>query len=590
MDAAKLVDVNVKRKKKVRPSTIIVGVLLGWFIFSFLIYPNLNTLYTTFFGTGTFSLESFQKLFRSDRAMDSLRNSFLLAFTLIVTVNVVGVFLILVTDYFDIKGARLLRLGYFTTLIYSGVVLVSGYKFVYDQNGFMTKVLANFIPGYTAEWFQGYWAVVFVMTFACTTNHVLFLSNAMQKIDYQTIEAAKNLGASQFYILRRVVLPVLKPTLYALTILTFLTGLSATSAPLILGGREFETITPMILTFSRSATSQSLAVVLALLLGVATVILLSFMIRSERRGNFMSVSKVKSELVKQKIENKAANVIVHTLAYLLFALYMIPVVLIIIFSLTDALSISTGTLSLDRFTLANYQYAFSSFEALEPYIISLLYGLAASFLVVALCLIAARIIHKQKNWVSTVLEYFLMIPWFLPSTLIAMGLIVTFNVSRVFIFNEVLTGTVWLLLLGYVLIKIPFTLRMTKAAFFSIDDQIEEAAQNLGASSLYTFIRVLFPIILPSVMGVFALNMISIIQDYDLTVFLYHPVYEPLGVMIQNATSAQSLADTKALSLVYSVILMVMSTFIMYSVYGTRKLKLRRLIKWKWMSQPTDLS
>lgn len=590
MDAAKLEDVKVRGKRRIRPATVLIGLLLVWFIFSFLIYPNLNTLYATFFSTGTFSLESFQKLFRSERAMASLRNSFLLAFTLIVTVNLVGVFLILVTDYFDIKGSRLLRLGYFTTLIYSGVVLVSGYKFVYDQNGFMTQVLSSLIPGYTAGWFHGYWAVVFVMTFACTTNHVLFLSNAMQKIDYQTIEAAKNLGASQFYILRRVVLPVLKPTLYALTILTFLTGLSATSAPLILGGREFETITPMILTFSRSATSQSLAVVLALLLGVATIILLSVMIQSERRGNFMSVSKVKSDLVKQKIENRAVNVIVHVLAYLLFAIYMIPVVLIIIFSFTDALSISTGTLSLDRLTLDNYRYALSSLEGLKPYLVSLLYSLAASLLVVALCLIAARIIHKSKNWVSTVLEYFLMIPWFLPSTLIAMGLIVTFNVSRMMVFNEVLTGTIWLLLLGYVLIKIPFTLRMTKAAFFSIDDQIEEAAQNLGASTLYTFVRVLFPIILPSVMGVFALNMISIIQDYDLTVFLYHPVYEPLGVMIRKATDAQSLADTKALSLVYSVILMIMSTFIMYSVYGSRKLKLRRLLKWKWKTQPTDLS
>ena len=41
-------------------------------------------------------------------------------------------------------------------------------------------------------------------------------------------------------------------TIYALTILTFLTGLVATSAPLILGGKEFQTITPMILTFSKA--------------------------------------------------------------------------------------------------------------------------------------------------------------------------------------------------------------------------------------------------------------------------------------------------------------------------------------------------
>src|SRR5690606_12920665 len=125
-----------------------------------------------------------------------------------------------------------------------------------------------------------------------------------RKVDFQTIEAARNMGASTFYILWRVVLPVLKPTIFALTILLFLTGLAATSAPLILGGTEFQTITPMILTFSKSMTSRDLAALLALILGIATLVMLSIMIRFERSGNFMSVSKVKSEMVKQKINNK----------------------------------------------------------------------------------------------------------------------------------------------------------------------------------------------------------------------------------------------------------------------------------------------
>lgn len=576
--------------RNIKLSVLLGSLIIGWFIFSFLVFPNLNTIYQTFFSAGTFTLEPFQKLVRSERAMKSLWNSFLLAFTLVVTINTIGTLLVLITDYFKVKGSALLKLGYFTTLIYSGVVLVAGYQFVYGQTGFMTNVISNVFPNYTAEWFTGYRAVVFVMTFAATSNHVLFLSSAMQKIDFQTIEAAKNLGASQFYILRRVVLPALKPTLFALTILTFLQGLAATSAPLIVGGREFETITPMILTFSRSMSSRDLAIVLALILGLATVILLSFMIKSERKGNFMSVSKVKTDFKKQQINNKYVNVLLHLIAYILFAIYMIPVILIIIFSFTDAYSISTGTLSLDRFTLQNYRNAFSSLSSLEPYITSLLYGFAASLLVVIFCLLCARLMHKYKNPLVDFLDYALMIPWFLPSTLIAIGLIVSFNVERIFIGNNILTGTVWLLLIGYILIKIPFTLRMTKAAFFSIDSEVEEAAQNLGASSFYTFRRVLLPIILPATTAVFALNFISILQDYDLTVFLYHPLYEPLGVMIRNATEAQALADTKAMSLVYSVILMIMSTAIMYSIYGTKKLKLKGLIKWRWKTNATDLN
>lgn len=556
------------RLASVNPVSILLYGLIAWFVIAFLIYPNLNIYGEIFFKDGKFTLEAAEKLFSSERAMRSLYNSFILAFSLVITVNVVGITLVLISEYFDIKGAKFLRLGYFTTLIYSGVVLVSGYKFVYGEEGFMTKLLAQWFPSFNTTWFHGYWAVLFVMTFACTSNHFLFLSNAIRKIDFQTVEAARNMGASTWYILRRVVLPVLKPTIYALTILTFLTGLAATSAPLILGGKEFQTITPMILTFSKSMTSRDLAALLALILGVATLLLLTVMIRFERKGNFMSVSKVKSELVKQKIRSKSGNIAAHILAYGLFVLYIVPVVLIIIFSFTDAASISTATLNLNSFTLDNYIQVFSSMSAFKPYLVSILYAAAASVIVVALALAASRILHKYKNKWALALEYALLIPWILPSTLIAIGLIVTFNTPKLMIGNTVLVGTIWMLLIAYVIIHIPFTLRMVKASFFSLDSNLEDAARNLGAKPFYTFRKVLLPIILPSTLAVLALNFNGILADYDVTVFLYHPLYQPLGIVIKNSTDAQALADTKALTLVYSVILMIMSSITLYFVYG----------------------
>ncbi|MCM3259545.1 iron ABC transporter permease [Paenibacillus lautus] len=556
------------RLASVNPVSILLYGLIAWFVIAFLIYPNLNIYGEIFFKDGKFTLQAAEKLFSSERAMRSLYNSFILAFSLVITVNVVGITLVLISEYFDIKGAKFLRLGYFTTLIYSGVVLVSGYKFVYGEEGFMTKLLVQWFPSFNTTWFHGYWAVLFVMTFACTSNHFLFLSNAIRKIDFQTVEAARNMGASTWYILRRVVLPVLKPTIYALTILTFLTGLAATSAPLILGGKEFQTITPMILTFSKSMTSRDLAALLALILGVATLVLLTVMIRFERKGNFMSVSKVKSELIKQKIRSKSGNIAAHILAYSLFVLYIVPVVLIIIFSFTDAASISTATLNINSFTLDNYIQVFSSMSAFKPYLVSILYAAAASVIVVALALAASRILHKYKNKWALALEYALLIPWILPSTLIAIGLIVTFNTPKLMIGNTVLVGTIWLLLIAYVIIHIPFTLRMVKASFFSLDSNLEDAARNLGAKPFYTFRKVLLPIILPSTLAVLALNFNGILADYDVTVFLYHPLYQPLGIVIKNSTDAQALADTKALTLVYSVILMIMSSITLYFVYG----------------------
>ena len=539
-----------------------------WFILSCLVIPNINTIFTVFFENGEFTLEPLQKLLSSEKAMKSLRNSCILAPALSVTVGFVGISLVLITEYFDIRGARMLRIGYMTTLIYGGIILVSGYKFIYGNNGFLTNIFAKVIPNFPTDWFQGFWAVLFVMTFACTSNHMIFLRNAMRAVDFQTVEAAQNMGASQIRILLRVVLPVLTPSLLAVTILTFITGLSATSAPLLIGGNDFQTITPMILTFSKTVNSRPLAALLALFLGIATILLLTVMMKIEKRGHYMSISKVKTTIRKQKIRNPIINVLVHIYAYILFLIYVLPVVLIVLFSFTDAKTIATRKLSLSAFTLDNYKTILTEASAYRPFIVSVIYSLLSAVAVAILVLMACRIIQKNKNKASAALEYGLLIPWLLPTTLIAIGLITTYNTPRFWMFNKILTGTSVIMFIGYVIIKIPFTLRMTKAAFFSLDDSLEDAARSLGAKGFYTFRRVILPIVLPTVFAIFALNFNGLLGDYDMSVFMYHPLNQPLGVYIKSLTDAQTNADNSALSFVYAVLMMIISGTVVYFVYG----------------------
>ena len=102
----------------------------------------------------------------------------------------------------------------------------------------------------------------------------------------------------------------------------------------------------------------------------------------------------------------------------------------------------------------------------------------------------------------------------LPSVLIAMGLIITYSIPNAVILNKVLTGTVGILLIGYIIVQIPFVLRMLKASFYSIDTSLEEAAKNLGASNIRTFFKVLLPIILPSALALVALTFNSTLDEY----------------------------------------------------------------------------
>ncbi|WP_396020426.1 ABC transporter permease [Arthrobacter sp. ISL-72] len=550
------------------PFILTVGTVLTWFIAAFLVWPNANVLIETFFPDGSFSGRAAEKLFSSQRAMKSLGNSFLLAVALSVTVNVVGIFIVLVTHYFRIRGSRILFLGYATTFIYGGIVLAAGYKFIYGDKGIVTAFLLNVVPGLDPGWFSGFFAVLAVMTFATTTNHMLFVANALKGVDYQTIEAAKNLGASTWTILRRIVLPMLKPTLFAVTILSFLTGLGALSAPQVLGGRDFQTITPMILTFTNSPTSRDLAALLAVILGAATILMLAVMSRLEKGGTYFSVSKVSSALQKQKITNPAANIAVHAAAYLLFAVYTLPVILIVLFSFADGAAIQTGRLSVDSLTLDNYVRVLTQASGLRPFVISVIYSALAAVIAVGGLLLVARILQKHRNWVTALFEYLLHIPWILPSALLALGLIISYDHPNPLVGGAVLTGTTVILLIAFITVKIPFTLRMLKASFASVNSSLEEAAAIMGAKTLYVFRRVLLPLVLPAAAAIAALNFNSMLDDYDTAIFLAHPLVQPLGLVIKANTDGAEGVDGVASTFVYTVLLMVITGVTMYLVYG----------------------
>ena len=109
-----------------------------------------------------------------------------------------------------------------------------------------------------------------------------------------------------------------------------------------------------------------------------------------------------------------------------------------------------------------------------------------------------------------------------------------------------------------------------EGSFFSIDSSLEDAAKSLGAGTFYTFRRVLLPIILPSTLAVLALNFNGHLADYDLTVFLYHPLLQPLGIVIKNSINQETNGDVKGLIFVYSVILMIISSITLYLVYGRK--------------------
>ena len=528
-------------------------------------------------------------------------NSLKLAICLVITVNIVGVSIVLLTEYFDIKGAKVLRLGYMTTLIYSGVALVTGYLFLYDSDGMLTSWLCQIFPGMNKQWFSGFNAVLFTMTFACTSNHMLFLRNAIRGIDYNTVEAARNMGAKPFTVLWKVVFPTLIPTMFSLTVMTFITGLCAMSAPTLLG---YDSINPEIVRLAGSSVAdeafpQARAALLSIILAMFTILLLTVLSNYERKGHYLSVSKTKAKLVKQKIQNPVANVLAHVYAYVLFLIYMTPVVMIVLFAFQNYPAIRSKSLNVHDWTLVNffgtqdYQFMtnrgklktrvgsisglFANADTVGGIRLSFVLSAIAAALACVIVVVAVNYVFKNKGKKrGTVLEYSLLFPWLLPTILICYSYRTFFNSESVwYVFNQNLymrENVRFLIVMAYTVVKLPFALRMIKAAFYAIDEELEDAARNLGASGLVTFLKVKLPIVLPSVLAVFALNFNALFTEYDMSATFQSSYGKSYAMVIQSMCAEEGRdgynVNASGRRCASTVFIMIVSGLILYLVYG----------------------
>lgn len=597
----------MKKRSWLNPGLIGKTFGIAFFVylfFGFMLLPCLNTLtqiFTVKDAAGNTDPWAVIRFFFAGNMPSYVMNSLKLAVCLVITVNVVGVSIVLLTEYFDIKGAKILRLGYMTTLIYSGVALVTGYLFLYDSDGIITTWLAKTFPDMNKNWFSGFNAVLFTMTFACTSNHMLFLRNAIRGIDYNTVEAARNMGAKPFKVLWKVVFPTLLPTMFSLTVMTFITGLCAMSAPTLLG---YDSINPEIVRLAGSSVAdesfpQARAALLSIILAMFTIILLTVLSSYERKGHYLSVSKTKAKLVKQKITNPVANVLAHIYAYVLWIIYMTPVVMILLFAFQNYPAIRSKSLNLSDWTLVNffgtqdYEFLtnrgklktragaisglFANADTVGGIRLSFVLSAIAAALACVIVVVAVNYIFRNKGKKrSTVLEYSLLFPWLLPTILICYSYRTYFNSDSVwYVLNQNLywkNNVRFLIVMAYTVVKLPFALRMIKASFYAIDEELEDAARNLGASSLATFLKVRLPIVLPSVLAVFALNFNALFTEYDMSATFQSSYGKTYAMIIQNMCAEEGRdgynVNASGRRCASTVFIMLVSGLILYLVYG----------------------
>jgi iron(III) transport system permease protein len=84
-----------------------------------------------------------------------------------------------------------------------------------------------------------------------------------------------------------------------------------------------------------------------------------------------------------------------------------------------------------------------------------------------------------------------------------------------------LGGTMWLLLLGYLMVMLPYALKTCEAARGQIDATLVDAARIVGSSPLTSWRLILFPLMRQGLFATFLIVFLFCIKEFPLTAMIY---------------------------------------------------------------------
>src|SRR6185437_12438897 len=128
---------------------------------------------------------------------------------------------------------------------------------------------------------------------------------------------------------------------------------------------------------------------------------------------------------------------------------------------------------------------------------------------------------------TSLLEVVATMPFAVAGTILGIGLIVSFNSGVL-----VLTGGWFIMVVAYVVRKLPFSVRASSALLHQIDPSLEEASINLGVSPAMTFLRLTVPLMLGGIVGGMVLTWVTVASELSSTVILYSGKWSTMTIVM----------------------------------------------------------
>ena len=408
------------------------------------------------------------------------------------------------------------------------------------------------IPGYiiTLAWMQtlgqgsliyrlthfplySHWGIILIFGVCNYPLLYLLALNNFRKISRELEQAATVSGCRKWSVFFHVTLPLSAGILINAMLLIFLSCLDNFGTVAFIGIPA--NITVLSTDIYKAVTSFShdsfgSAAIRAIFL---SLIAFGLMWASGRTtGGLHSVMAEKEDMSVRCSLGKFRIPLLCAALLILALINIMPLMTLVMTSLTKAMGVPFRP---DTVTLANFEKIFRNSKCLNGLKNSLVLARGSVSVCAVLGITVSYGTLRRKSKLCGILQHLLTFPYSIPGIILGLGLILTFAKP---VFGISISGSIWILLLAYIIRFTAVILRACNSAFATLDPAMEEAGMSCGAAAPSIWKQIILPLTSAPVLSGMGLVFLSSLMELTTSSILWSAGSETVGVVRVNFTSA----------------------------------------------------
>lgn len=506
----------------------------------------------------SFTLQNYQAILQPTNLV-ALRNSVVVSLVATGLALGIGGGLAWLVARTDVPLRPLIRLAGSTPLFIAALIGALAWSLLASpRSGYINMMLRDLGIDWVID-VQSMWGIIFVQALYYAPYAFLLMQGAFSLVNPDFEEAAEVHGADKRTTMRTVAFPLVKPAIFGASVLLFALIIENFSVPQILGTAAGIDLLPSRIYRLMNAAPinpNQASVIGVLLMAVVAVIMYIQRVRLSKQS-FVSVTGKGFRPKRVSLGPWRWPAAIAAGIYWLLAVGL-PAFALLQGSMRahsfvpdTAALFDLSALSIDRFgsLLAEPQLR----KGLNN---SLILGVATASLGGLLYLVSAYTTVRSRLRGVRFIEYLATVPVAMPALVLSMGILWTWIRIPLPVF-----GTVLILIVAYTVRFMPQGFQGFASTIQQIDPDLEHAAEILGASRIRALWTVTVPLIRTGVIGTSLLIFVLSVRELTTSIFLVSTDSVTLAVVLFQRWEHGRWGDVAAISVMYSVLLLVITTF-----------------------------